>query len=232
MSNDLHSGHRQRLRARLLEQGISKSTPPHEILEFILFHSIPRKDTNELAHELIARFGSLAGVFDAPINELMKVKGINKNTITLLKLFMPIARVYIDEKLAAPKDFRNIDEVGHYLLKKHIGYTNEVLSVMSLNAKGKLLSYDIIAEGSLNEVAASRRKIVELAMAKQAHCVVLCHNHPGGFAVPTAADLKITALIQDSLLNFDIALLDHIILSDDDYVSLFQSAEYKDLFIR
>ncbi len=232
MANNLHDGHRERLRTRLLEQGITKNTPHHEILEFILFYSIPRKDTNELAHELINRFGSLTGVFDAPINELMKIKGINKNTVTLLKLFIPIAKIYIDDKLSAPKDFHNIDEVGHYLLKKYVGYTNEVLSVASLNAKGKLLSFDIIAEGGLNEVAASKRQIAEIAMRNRAHCVVLCHNHPGATAVPSAADLAITTIIQETLLSVGIELLDHIILSDDDYISLFQSARYKNLFMR
>ena len=232
MADNLHSGHRERLRARLLERGITKTTPHHEILEFILFYSIPRKDTNELAHALINRFGSLTGVFDAPEEELMKIKGISKNTVTLLKLFIPIAKIYIDEKLNPPKDFRNIDEVGLYLLKKYIGYTNEVLTVISLNANGKMLSYDIVAEGGLTEVSASKRQIAEIAIRNRAHCIVLCHNHPGATAVPSAADLALTTIVQESLLSVGIELLDHIILSDDDYVSLFQSARYKDMFIR
>lgn len=232
MVNNLHSGHRERLRTRLFEQGITKNTPHHEILEFILFYSIPRKDTNELAHTLINSFGSLTAVFDAPENELMKIKGINKSTVTLLKLFIPIANIYIGEKLDPPEDFRNIDELGDYLLKKYIGYTKEVLSVASLNAKGKLLSFDIISEGSLTEVSASKRQIAEIAMQNRAHCVVLCHNHPGATAVPSAADLALTSLVQEALSTVGVELLDHIILSDDDYVSLFQSIEYKDIFMR
>ncbi len=162
----------------------------------------------------------------------MKIKGISKNTVTLLKLFIPIAKIYIDEKLNPPKDFRNIDEVGLYLLKKYIGYTNEVLTVISLNANGKMLSYDIVAEGGLTEVSASKRQIAEIAIRNRAHCIVLCHNHPGATAVPSAADLALTTIVQESLLSVGIELLDHIILSDDDYVSLFQSARYKDMFIR
>ena len=232
MANNIHSGHRERLRKRLLQNGITKNTPQHEVLEFILFHTIPRKDTNELAHELINRFGSLTGVFDAPEKDLMKVKGIGENTVALLKLFIPIAKIYIDEKFDSPIDFNNIDELGEYLLKKYIGYTNEVLSVVSLNAKGKMLGFDILAEGDLTEVAASKRQIAEIAMRTNAHCVVLCHNHPGAIAVPSASDLAVTTVIQETLLSLGVELLDHIILSDNDYVSLLQSARYKKLFIR
>ena len=99
MKENLHEGHRGRLKERFLEQGID-SFEPHNILELLLFYSIPRKDTNEIAHELLKSFGTLKGVFDADFNDLIKVDGIKENSATLLKLIPAIAIIIIPIKIA------------------------------------------------------------------------------------------------------------------------------------
>ena len=80
MEENVHSGHRERVRKEFLKNGFDEDTPPHKIMEMLLFYSIPRKDTNEIAHELVSRFGSIAGIIDAPVEELVKVNGVNTNT--------------------------------------------------------------------------------------------------------------------------------------------------------
>ena len=82
------------MRDEFLFKGISESTPPHKVVEYILFHSIPQKDTNETAHALLERFGSISGILDAPAEQLMQVKGISKVSVSLLKLILPVARCW------------------------------------------------------------------------------------------------------------------------------------------
>ena len=91
--NGIHSGHRSRLRQRFLKQGI-EGFEPHNILEILLFYGIPYRDTNDIAHKLIDKFGSLEGVFDADIKELTKIDGIGENSATLIKLVPQISKYY------------------------------------------------------------------------------------------------------------------------------------------
>ena len=92
---NLHEGHRQRLKERFLREGLDHFEP-HTVLELLLFYAVPQRDTNELAHRLIARFGSLDAVFDAAFDELCAVEGIGRNTATLLKLVPDLTRRYLD----------------------------------------------------------------------------------------------------------------------------------------
>ncbi len=230
MADNLHKGHRERLKNRLLKQGIDEHTPPHEVLEAILFYCIPRIDTNELAHELIRRFGSLSGVIDAPAEELMKVKGISKSSVAFLKLLVPICRAYTIDKAKSPKSFANPDELGNYLLNKHLGVTREVFSLLSLDAKGTFLGFDVISEGSATEVPVCVRNLVEAALKRGAYGAVICHNHPGGFALPSADDVAFTMQVADSFRSVGILLLDHVIVDDNDYVSLRRSARFAEIF--
>ena len=92
MDKNLHEGHRERARQEFLQHGFDRNTPPHKILELLLFYCVGRVDTNPIAHELIAKYGSVAGVLDAPVEELAAFKGLNERSAVLLKLIMPIAQ--------------------------------------------------------------------------------------------------------------------------------------------
>ena len=159
MAKSVHSGHRDRVRDEFLFKGISESTPPHKVVEYILFHSIPQKDTNETAHALLERFGSISGILDAPAERLMQVKGISKVSVSLLKLILPVARIYSSEKNSADKVLKNIDDISQYLLGKYFGYDKEVFSMLSLNASGKVLGYDVLSSGNVSEVTVSVRDL-------------------------------------------------------------------------
>ena len=86
----MHSQHRKRMKERFLLEGL-EHFEPHNILELLLFYSVPQKDTNETAHLLIERFGSLRGVLDAPFEELCRVPGIKEHSATLIKLIPALA---------------------------------------------------------------------------------------------------------------------------------------------
>ena len=230
MEENVHSGHRERVRKEFLKNGFDEDTPPHKIMEMLLFYSIPRKDTNEIAHELVSRFGSIAGIIDAPVDELVKVNGVNTNTAALIKLIMPVARRYMFDKKRNTHKYSNIDEVGNYLLSRYIGYSKEVFSITSFSGSGSILGFDILSEGDVSEVSISTRTVIEAVLKRQAVCAIIAHNHPDGVAVPSDNDIAVTENIKNALAHINVRLLDHLIIADGDYVSMAQSRLYKHIF--
>ena len=231
MDGKLHKDHRKRVRAEYLADGFSEATAPHKILEMLLFYSIPRADTNETAHLLLEHFGSFEKVVDAPVEELKKIGGVGENSAVLLKLIADATRLYMKEKtkLDRNKCF-SLDDLGEFLTGRYIGRTKETFALTTLDSQGSMLGFDIIAEGEVGEVVVSTRNIVETVIKRNAAYVVLSHNHPGGEAIPSYKDIKTTEIICGVLKNINVAVLDHIILCDNDYVSLAISKSYKHLF--
>lgn len=231
MEKGVHDGHRQRLKEEFLAKGFDENTPPHKIMEMLLFYSIPRKDTNEIAHNLVNRFGgTVSGVLDASVEELVKVDGVSHHTAALIKLMVPIVRCYLTEKNEKKNIYSNIDEVCDFLVQKYISYTKEMFSVISFSGSGRKLGFDILGEGNVSEVNVSIREVVETAINRKAVSVIIAHNHPDGVAIPSQGDIAVTRKIQSALSHINIKLLDHIIIGGDDYVSLCQSRLYRDIF--
>lgn len=230
MSDNLHKDHRERVRKEFLAHGFNEDTPPHKVLELLLFFSIPRKDTNEIAHELLNHFGSLANILDAPANELKKIKGVGDNTVALFKLIGPLTRMYYSENIQKRKKYNNLDEICEFVLKKYIGYNVEVFAITSFNHRGERLGFDIVNKGDVNSVGVSVREIVETVIKRNGSSVILSHNHPGGFAVPSKADLELTQKANIALANLGIKLIDHFLIADGECVSLYQSKDYNYIF--
>ena len=230
MEKNLHEGHRDRVKKKFLKDGFTEGTPKHEILEMILFYSVPRKDTNELAHKLLEKFGSLSGVLNAPLTELEKFPGITQNTAVLFKMIMETARIYNSEAVSKATIFSSIEEIGTYLLGRFAGITEEQIAVVSLKSNGQFISYDVIGKGDISSVGVSTRKIIEILLQTKATTVIIAHNHPGGVALPSGPDLETTKNINAALKHIGVHLIDHIIIADDDFVSLAQSKQFKDLF--
>lgn len=232
MEQNLHDGHRERMRKEFIENGFGEYTPDHKLLELLLFYCISRKDTNLLAHQLINRFGSLSGVLDASIDDLKKVKGIGDHAALLLTAIMPIARAYLKEKSELKPTFKTLEEIGDYLLKRYTGISLERASIMSLDSKGRLLGFDFLSEGDVSSVGISFRDAVSFLIDHNATVAVLAHNHPNGFAVPSPKDCILTEQLADSLKNIGIYLADHVVIANGDYVSMAQSREFLHIFKR
>ena len=146
---NLHEGHRQRLKERFLREGLDHFEP-HTVLELLLFYAVPQRDTNELAHRLIARFGSLDAVFDAAFDELCAVEGIGRNTATLLKLVPDLTRRYLDSADHEQVLLTSVQAIGDFLRPKFLGRTKEMVFLLCLNNKGGLTYGDFIAEGTID----------------------------------------------------------------------------------
>ena len=230
MADNLHNKHRERMRKQFLAEGFSENSSEHKLLEMLLFFSIPRKDTNDIAHLLINRFGSLSGVLEAPAEELVKIDGVGENTAMLLKLMVPVTKKYIASKTQKVNIFENMDSICDFLVEKYIGTDVETFAVTSFNSKGAVVGFDILAKGDCVTVNVSVRQVIEAVLRNNAVCAVISHNHPGGMATPSRVDIETTQKIANTLKSINVRLIDHIILCDDDYVSLAQSAAFKYIF--
>lgn len=213
---NLHEGHRQRLKNRFLESGFN-SFETHNILELLLFYSIPRKDTNEIAHDLLKHFGTLRGVFEAEVSELTKVKGISESSATLIKMIPAIAREYLSDKHANTKVFDKAEIIAEYLMDKFFGETKEIVYVMLLNNNFELINMVKLHEGNVNSAHLSPRQIIDLVVRYNAGMVIIAHNHPNGNAFPSMEDIETTDHLMKSLKPFDVPLIEHFIVTDNEY---------------
>lgn len=217
-----HQGHRQRLRQRFLKEGLDNFTDI-QVLELMLFFSIPRQDTNPIAHALLDHFGSLSRVLEAPVEELKRVEGIGEQSALLLKLFHESARYYQVDKTLREKILPTISACGEYLVPFFFGRQVETVYLLCLDAKCKVLCCQQVGEGSVNSAGVSVRRIAEIALNAKATTAVLAHNHPSGIALPSAEDVQTTQRVAAALRAVEVILADHIIVADGDYVSMIQS---------
>lgn len=218
----VHDGHRERVRQRYLNAGLD-AFDDVQVLEFLLFHTIPRQDTTPIARRLLERFGSLAAVLEASPDELRQVQGINTASAVLLSLFRQVARRHMRERVEPGKILDTFDRCGNYLLPCFFGERDEVVYLLCLDGKLKVLNCQMMYRGSVSKVHVSARRLVETAVACGAIYVVLAHNHTNGIALPSKEDETATRRIADALNGVGIQLIDHIIVANDDFVSMAQS---------
>ena len=230
-NNNPHEGHRQRMREQFLKADGLDSFPDHKILEMLLFYSISRADTNELAHRLIDTFGSLNGVFDAPYSSLIKVKGVGEQTAVLLKFIPSLVKKYLEGSVSDKKYIIRTEDAVEYLRPKFTTLKKEELIMVCLNNAGKILNTVTISKGGSDFTEVDTRKIVQEVIACNATQVILAHNHPGGICAPSSADVKITNNISNLLRSINARLANHIIITDKEYFSFAATQKYSALFI-
>ena len=215
----MHKDHRKHTKDRFLSEGLD-SLEPHNVLELLLFYSIPQKDTNETAHMLINRFGSLSAVFDAPYDDLLTVPGISEHSATLIKLIPAISRRYAMEKNSKVTKLSSIEDIGKYLVARYLGVTEETVLLLLLDNKFGLIDCVKVHEGSVNSSAITMRKLIETALFKRASMVVLAHNHPSGVALPSSDDLFTTQQVKRAFDLVEIGMLAHIIVAGDTFTNI------------
>lgn len=223
---DIHSGHRQRMKNRFLNSGLDDFSPV-QVLELLLFYCVPRKDTNEIAHRLLERFGSVSQVLETSPEDLAKVEGVGLSAATFLSLIPAVSRYYSVDRSKRTAVLQTTEACGKYLLNYFVGQTNETVYLLCLNAGCKVLCCQQVGQGGINSAGVPIRKVVETAIAGNATTVVLAHNHPSGIAVPSNEDILTTKKIAAALDAVEITLADHIVVAEDDFVSMVQSGYYR-----
>ena len=223
----IHAGHRKRTKDEFLANGLN-GMPDHRVLELLLYYGIPQGDVNPLAHALIDRFGSLAGVFNATAEQLMEVDGVGYNTAVLIRLMPAAAARYLqssgsfDGQLVSTWQFREL------LLPLFFGQRNELVYLVCMDGKCKPLATRKLGEGIADTVQITARKVLEAALACNATRVVLAHNHVSGVALWSDADLNTTLRLKAVLREAGIELVDHFIVANDDMVSMADSGLLRD----
>ncbi len=227
MANE-HKGHRSRMRLRYLQGGFDNFAD-HEILEMVLYYCYPQKDTNPLAHRLLEYFGSMSAIMEAPVDSLIDA-GLSENAAVFLRMIPDLSRVYLDDRNNNKNKIIDLDRIGDYFLSKYIGRHDEHVMLLLMDAKGKEVYCGVVAVGTASGSDVPIRKIVDLSMRYNATNAVIAHNHPSGVALPSKADLNTTATLAEMLSYIGVQLVDHIIISDNDYISLRDSTLCDDIF--
>ena len=215
-NESIHSGHRQRLKESMLQSEF-KGVSDVNLLEALLFYSIHRSDTNEIAHRLLEAFGSVEKVFEAHFDDLKHVEGIGDNSAFLIKLINASAKrihagtskkaVYVTGTAAAADIFRP------YFL----GEKDEVMLALYMDNASKFIRVEILGRGVVNSVSVDNRKLLEGAIRTNATAVILAHNHPHGVPNPSREDMNLTRKMREVLASIQVSLIDHLIYADGNW---------------
>jgi len=211
-------GHRQRLKKRYSQLGID-TLHDYEVLELLLFYAIPRRDTKDLAKDLIKRFGSLKKLMDADPKEIEALPGVGAQTALLIGLVRDLGTLYLREKAMETAQISSTKALLDYCMASMGGLKDERFNVIYLNAQNRIIKTEVIQEGIVNQAVVYPRKILEKALKHKASAVILVHNHPSGNIKPSEADIRLTRTLQDTARVLDILIHDHIIVGENRYFS-------------
>ena len=212
-----HKNHRERVKNKYLEHGL-ECFADHEVLEMILFYSVPQKDTNLMAHQLIDRFGSLRKVLEATPEELYEVSGIKIHSAVLLGIIRDINRRCVLSDVREGEIFDRVSKIGEYLMGYFSGIPNERVCVMLLDNSMRLIDCVKISDGSVNGSSIDYRLIAQTALSKKASSVILAHNHPDGCALPSREDREVTRAVEAALSVVGVNLLEHIVVGAGNFL--------------
>ena len=213
-------GHRERIRQRFLI-GEGRDMADYELLELVLTIAIPRRDVKPLAKELINKFGSFAAVINASREDLLTISGVKDGTITVLKVINAAALRTSWQNLQSLDGpiINNFDTLVDYCRSAMCYNDIEELRIIYLDAKLHVLGQEILQRGTINSVAIHPREVIKYAMNNKAASIIMVHNHPSGDVQPSKSDISMTQKINEACNFIGIRLIDHLILSRNEYYS-------------
>lgn len=216
-------GHRERVKKRFLQSGLT-GFAQHEVLEILLFYCLPQRDTKQIAHELIGRFGSVAGVLDADIGELVKVKYVTENAAALFKLIPQITSLYYSQK-SESISFDNSRLLTEMFRSKFLAYKKEVFLLACFDNDLKLIGVSEISSGSASFTVADINKMASAVLKNDSTMAAVAHNHPGCSSRPSDADVALTRHIAGVFRDIGVTLMDHIIIGASDTYSMMDNGD-------
>lgn len=212
----IHEGHRERVRQRI-DKGTFECLSDVEMLEYMLFFSIPRSDTNALAHALLKHFGSFSRVIEATEKELLAVKGVGNKSAQLLASYLPVFRFYHQQCIHADKQtFDSSDKILHFYQNLALGKQVEHAYAMFLNQSKRLIKNVLFSKGTYNQTVIFADQVVKEAITHNARYVIVAHNHTAGTCFPSEADNHTAEEIYNALRLVKKELLDFVIVDHFD----------------
>ncbi len=217
---DFHgTGHRERLRDRLIEGG-AEALADYEVLEFLLFGARRTGDTKPLAKALIKRFGSLPAVLNASPDALMQVSGIGRQSVGVIMIATAAARRMARAQVRDQPLLSSWNALIDYLAIDMAHLTRERVRVLYLDSKNRLIKDEHISEGTIDEASVHPREVIHHALDSGASALILVHNHPSGNPEPSRADIQLTHRIAEAGRLVGITVHDHVIVGKEGHVSL------------
>ena len=214
-----------RLRERLMTEHGFDAFNDREILTAVLSYAKGSDPASLLVPQLFETFGSLKAILEARPEQLLRVKGMTPSRASLISMVVPLTRVWQRCAMPVPDRIGNSREAESYCLSLLAGERVENFYVVALNAQCKILGKRRVSTGSLSEVSAYPRIVLESSLFLNAHSVLLCHNHPGGTCAPSPEDISSTIQLQRLLNGVGILVLDHIIVANDQTYSMVQHGD-------
>lgn len=214
----LHTGHRERLRARFRSAG-PDALADYELLELALFRAIPRRDTKVIAKQLLAKFGSFAEVINAPENRLKEIKNVGDAVVTELKLIRASAQRLMRTEVIDKPVLSSWSQVLDYMRAAQAYEAKEQFRILFLDKKNRLIADEIQGQGTVDHTPVYVREVVKRALELSSTAIVLVHNHPSGDPTPSRADINMTKLISQAAKPLGVTVHDHIIVGRDGHAS-------------
>ncbi len=214
-----YQGHRDRLRTRFSHTG-GEALPDYELLELILFRSIPRRDVKPLAKELIKRFGSFAQVLGAPLARLTEVKGVGASVAEDLKIIEAAAKRLAKGEVAKRPILSSWASVIDYCRAAMAFAEKEQFRLLFLDKRNGLIADEVQQSGTVDHTPVYTREVIKRALELSASAIILVHNHPSGDPTPSPADIRVTREIMEIAKPMGIEVHDHIIVGRDGHASL------------
>ena len=214
-----YHGHRERLRGRFREAG-AEAVSDYELLEVLLYRTIPRIDTKPIAKELIAKFGSFAEVLAAPRKRLEEVKGVKEATSTDLKIIHAAASRMTQGAVKKRHVLSSWTAVLDYCRTKMAFEDKEHFGIIFLDKRNQVITDEIQQTGTVDHTPVYPREVVKRALELSATAIILVHNHPGGDPTPSRADIQMTQQIVEIAKPLGILVHDHIIVGKAGHASL------------
>lgn len=218
-------GHRARMRNTYINGGMDNA-PDHNLLELFLSVIIPRKDVKELSYALMNTFGSLEGVLNADVRDLMQIKGIGESTAVAISLIKNLYKRASLNRNSRITSFDKMEACFEYCRNLFAADVVENAYLITLDNQNNIINCHSVGAGSANQTEVDDKKLVATAIRDNAVSVVITHNHPNTTATPSAQDLNYSIKLSQMLEFVGIKLLDHIIVGSDSCISLKHSKIY------
>ena len=213
-----YAGHRARLRERFIKSG-PHSLPDYELVELLLFNSMPRRDVKPIAKALIKKFSSLAGILDADIKEISSVDGMGEVAAINLKVVRETATRMLGQEIMDKPVLGNWQALLGYCRAAMGGGKVEQFRILFLNRKNVLIADELQQTGTVDHTPVYTREVIKRALDLGASALIMVHNHPSGDTTPSKPDIEMTMEIQDAGQKLGIALHDHVIVSASGHTS-------------
>lgn len=213
------------LREKLLTYG-AKNLSDIELLAIIISSGNAKKTCLQLAQDLIHHFGNLRAILNSDLHSFREIPGLGVVRYTQLQAAQEICRRSDFISLKHLTRLTHTQQTYSYLKRQLRDKKNETFAILFLDNQHRVLAYDELFHGTINQATIHMRPIIERILKINAAAVILAHNHPSGVSDASQEDFAVTERLQEALEHIDVRLLDHLIIGDNEVYSIQEKVKW------